>query len=34
MTIVSDDVATALLLLELGGRDRINEIVAGLGLGT
>jgi beta-lactamase class A len=34
MTIVSDNVATALLLLELGGPDPVNEVIAGLGLNT
>jgi beta-lactamase class A len=34
MTIVSDNVATALLLLELGGPDRINDVMTNLGLDT
>ena len=34
MTIVSDNVATALLLLELGGPDRVNDLMTNLGLGT
>ena len=32
MTIVSDNVATALLLLEVGGPDRVNAVIDGLGL--
>jgi beta-lactamase class A len=34
MTIVSDNVATALLLLDIGGPDRVNDVIAGLGLRT
>ena len=34
MVIVSDNVATALLLLEIGGPDRVNETTARLGLDT
>jgi beta-lactamase class A len=34
MTVVSDNVATALLLLEIGGPEAVNETAAGLGLAT
>jgi beta-lactamase class A len=34
MTIVSDNVATALLLLEIGGPEAVNETTAALGLAT